>query len=137
MVYNSGNTKDDIFSFGSNAGSVGGITLVGSDNTITSNYKGILFFQDRTVTIAHNGIGANKAHAVQGGGNISLTGTIYATNTSTSNYQKVQVQGTAGSSTTITGQIVTDTLQMGGNAGITMNLNPNATLHIRQVALVQ
>ncbi len=41
-----------------------------------------------------------------------------------------------GSSTNITGQIVVDALNLGGNAGITMTLSLNATPHIRQIALV-
>ena len=47
------------------------------------------------------------------------------------------LQGNPGSTTTIIGEIIADTLSLGGNAGIKMNLNPNSTLHIREVALVR
>ena len=77
VVYNTGTGNGDIFSFVSNAGSdAPGITLVGAPNG--SIYKGILFFQDPTATGGvHNGVGAAKAHSVQGGGTLSLTGTFY------------------------------------------------------------
>src|SRR5579864_2151934 len=78
LVFNSGNTKNDLININSNAGTKGPITLVGSDQS--SVYKGILFFQDRT-SDAHIGTGPSPGHSLQGGGNMSLTGTIYITNT--------------------------------------------------------
>src|SRR5882724_4043992 len=137
LVYNTGGAVGDVFNFTSNAGSKGPITLVGSDDS--SVYKGILFFQDRG-SVAHVG---NKGHILQGGGTISLTGTIYTTNTKVTmkadatHYQTLQLQGNPGSTTTIIGEIIADTLSLGGSAAIKMNLNPNSSLHIRQVALVR
>jgi hypothetical protein len=137
LVYNTGSAAGDVFNFTSNAGSKGPVTLIGSDDT--SAYKGILFFQDRG-SVKHVD---NKGHLLQGGGTISLTGTIYVTNTvatmkgDATHYQTLQLQGNPGSTTTIIGEIITDNLQLGGTAGIKMNLNPNSNLHIRQVALVR
>ena len=137
VVFNSGNTKDDVINFSSNAGANSpNITLVGSDGG--SIYKGILFFQDRTVTVKHDGTGSFKAHSIQGGGAISLTGTIYVVNNNKVTYpQQLALQGNAGSNTTIIGQMIVDTVSIGGTANVTMNLNPNSVLHIRQVALVR
>src|SRR5678816_120840 len=137
MVVNSGSGNADVFNFTSNAGSKGGVNLIGSDDT--SIYKGILFFQDRGSAKRQD----NKGHLLQGGGTISLTGTIYITNTvvtmkgDATHYQTLQLQGNPGSTTTLIGEIIADNLQLGGTAGIRMNLNPNSTLHIRQVALVR
>jgi hypothetical protein len=139
LVFNSGGTKNDLINFTSNAGSKGPITLVGSDQGGT--YKNILFFEDRT-SAAHIGSGPNPGHTLQGGGNLSLTGTIYMTNTAAtmssdpSHYQNLSLQGNPGSTTTIIGEIIVDTLSLGGTGGIKMNLNPAAFNKIRQVALV-
>jgi hypothetical protein len=73
---------------------------------------------------------------------MSLTGTIYITNTKATmladptHYQNLSLQGTPGSATTIIGEIIVDTLSLGGTAGIKMNLNPAAINKVRQVALV-
>ncbi len=101
-----------------------------------SAYKGMLFFSDRTTTV-------RKSHSLGGGGNLSLVGTLYLTNTlanttaSPSNYQSLSLQGNPGNATNITGEIITEALSLGGTSGITMTLSPNSTLHIRQVALVK
>jgi len=74
---------------------------------------------------------------------MSISGTIYLTNSlslvtsSPAIYPSVLLQGTPGNATHITGEIITDALQLGGNGGIVMTLNPASTLHIRQVALVR
>lgn len=126
LVYNTGTGT---FSVGANSSA----TLVGSP--AGSTYKGILFFQDRTAAAAN--------HSLGGGGDISLSGTIYITNTvaimkaTPSKYQTLSLSGGSGSSTVIQGEIITSALILGGNGGITMNLNPAATLKVRQVALVQ
>ena len=137
LVYNTGSADADVLNFTSNAGNAGGITLIGSDDA--SSYKGILFFQDRG-SVDHVG---NKGHSLQGGGCISLTGTIYVTNTKATmkadatHYQTLRLNGNPCSATSIIGEIITDNLQLGGTSGIKMNLNPNSSLHIRQVALVR
>ena len=72
-----------------------------------------------------------------------MRGTIYITNTRTimqatpAQFQTVLLQGTPGSTTTIRGMIIVSELELGGNAGITMQLDPDAHLHVRQVALVR
>ena len=70
---------------------------------------------------------------------MSLTGTIYITNTNmtSTNYQKLQVQGNAGSSTFVKGEIITSTLLMGGGGTIVMQLDPNSVVSVDQVALVK
>jgi Flp pilus assembly protein TadG len=149
MVYNAGtNVANDIFEITSNSGKYKGVTynytfpdgtvctgscLLGS--TDTGIYKGILFFQERSSTA--------RAHSLQGGGGLVLSGTIYLTNTeatmlgNAANYQSLSLQGTPGSTTRVIGMIIVDALHLGGNATIRMTLDPSAKLHIRQVALVR
>ncbi len=139
LVYNTGNANGDVFDVGANSEA----HLVGSCNTLTCDrYKGILFFQDRT-SGGHTGIGGNKGHKFGGGGALSLVGTVYVTNSLAimtppgGPYQNVLLQGTPGSSTVITGEVTSSTLNLGGNATIQMNLNPSEVLHIRQISLVK
>ena len=139
LVYNTGNGDNDVFDVGANSEA----HLVGSCNTLTCDrYKGILFFQDRT-SGGHTGIGGNKGHRFGGGGSLSLVGTVYVTNSlaimtaTPGQFQNVLLQGTPGSNTVITGEIVASTLSLGGNAGIQMFLNPAEVLHIRQISLVK
>lgn len=136
VFFSAGNLANDFFEITSNSGKITGVNygniLVGAPGG--SVYKGILFFEKRDA--------AAHSHNLQGGGGLSVTGTIYLTNTvptmtaTPAHYQSLTLQGTPGSSTTIIGEIIVDTLSLGGNAGIMMNLNPAATLHIPQVALV-
>jgi Putative Flp pilus-assembly TadE/G-like len=125
MFYNTGT---GVFNLGSN----GNVNLIGAPATGT--YKGILFFQDRTAAAA--------AHSLGGGGAMTLIGTIYMTNTKAtmlttpSKYQQLTLQGGPGSSTNVNGEIIVDSLQLGGNASITMNLN-NPSVTVNQIALVQ
>ena len=73
---------------------------------------------------------------------MTLKGTIYLTNTlatmngDSTHYQELDLQGTPGNTTKIQGEIIVGALGLGGNGGITMNLNSTATLTVRQVALV-
>ena len=133
VVYNTGAGTFDV---GANSKA----TLVGSDPT--SIYKSILFFEDRNGP-ANTGVGASAEHRFGGGGAVFLKGTIYISNSlaimkaTPGQYQRVLLQGTPGSTTKIVGEIIVSALKMGGNAGIIMQLDPTATLHIRQVALVK
>jgi hypothetical protein len=118
-------------------GANGSVLLNGSPNT--STYKGILFFVDRNAV--------SQSHTLDGGGGLTLYGTIYMTDTVTkmgtdstttcSQYQSLSMQGNAGSSTHVQGEIIASTLSLGGTPGIIMNLNPNAVAPVRQIALVQ
>lgn len=116
-----------------NIGANGSVSLTGSPSG--SSYKGILFFVD------HNA--AAQTYTLDGGGGLSLIGTVYATNslstmlTTPSQYQTVHFQGNAGSSTYIAGEIIVSALTLSGTPGITMNLNSAASYIVRQVALVQ
>jgi len=137
VFYNTGNGAQDFFEITSNSGQVQGVTygnqLLGAPES--SIYAGIAFFQDRT-SVAHN-------HNLQGGGGISITGTIYLTNTEPTmradplHYQSLSLQGNPGSATTITGQIIVDALSLGGTADITMHLSALSVLVVRKVALVR
>jgi Flp pilus assembly protein TadG len=129
MIFNSGTGQINI-------GSNGNVDLIGSP--ASSPYKNILFFEDHT-----SGANTGKnAHSMGGGGNLSLKGTIYLTNTlatmqgNAATYQELDLQGNPGSATTIQGEIIVGALGLGGNGGITMNLNSSSTLLVRQVALV-
>jgi Flp pilus assembly protein TadG len=130
LVYNSGSGQISI-------GSNGTANLIGS--APGSIYKNILFFEDRS---AAANTGNKNSHSLGGGGTMTLTGTIYLTNTlatmngDNAHYQELDLQGGPGSGTLIQGEIIVGALGLGGNGNITMNLNPAATTVVRQVALV-
>jgi hypothetical protein len=132
MFYNTGSAAQPTNSGSINIGANGSVNLVGSPGG--SAYKGILFFEDRAADA--------QSHSMGGGGAMTLIGTIYLTNTlatmkaASAHYQGLTLQGTPGSGTLVQGEIIVGTLTLGGNGGITMNLNPNASLVVRQVALV-
>lgn len=114
-------------------GANGSVNLIGSPTNGT--YKGVLFFIDRSA--------ATQSHTLDGGGGLTLYGTVYTTDTlgqmkssTCSQYQNLTMQGNPGSSTLVTGEIITSTLTLGGTPGIVMNLNPNALTVVRQIALV-
>jgi len=115
-----------------NVGANGSVNLTGSPNA--SAYKGILFFTNRNA--------AAQSHTLDGGGGLTLVGTIYINTllsimqSTPSQYQTLHMQGNAGSSTHITGEIINSVLTLGGTPGIVMNLNPFASSNVRQVALV-
>jgi Putative Flp pilus-assembly TadE/G-like len=137
LIYNTGPAATPTNAGQFNLGADGSINLVGSPSG--SSYKGILFFQD------HNSVantGNKNAHSLGGGGGLILKGTIYLNNTlatmkgDATHYQELDLQGTPGSTTLIQGEVIVGVLGLGGNAGITMNLNSTSTLDIRQVAMV-
>jgi Flp pilus assembly protein TadG len=142
VVFNTGTGTSDIFNFDANAGADSpGIQLHGPPED--SIWEGILFYEDPNATGgSHTGLpGGNPGHTIQGAGNISLTGTIYInsrTGVTVSSFQNLSIQGSpkAGSSTTVTGEIIANTLALGGGGQINMNLS-SVTRLVRQVALVQ
>jgi Flp pilus assembly protein TadG len=138
VVFNTGTNKGDIFSFDANAGAASPISLVGAPDS--SKWDGILFYEDPTANGGvHLGTGPSPAHTIQGGGTINLTGTIYIntrTGVNSTTYQNLSLQGKAGSATNITGEIIVNTLSMGGNPNIIMTLDSHQLI-VRQVALVQ
>lgn len=132
LFYNTGSAAQP-----TNSGSIkidanGVANLVGSPSG--SSYKGMLFFEDRAADA--------QTHALGGGGAMTLVGTIYLTNTlatmtaNSTHYQALTLQGGSGSGTLVQGEIIVGTITMGGTGGITMDLNPNASLVVQQVALV-
>jgi hypothetical protein len=141
VVFNSGTGKNDIFNFSANAGALSpGIQLHGPPED--SKWDGILFYEDPDPATggSHTGLpSGNPAHQIWGAGTLSLTGTIYINSrsgvTSTS-YQGLALGGGGGSNTTVTGEIIVNTLSLGGNGNINMNLSSHTRL-VRQVALVQ
>jgi len=124
VVYNTGG---GIFDIGANANA----NLVGADNN--SFYQGILFFQDRN--------GAARTHNLGGGGSITLTGTLYMTNSLTvmqnqpTQYQTLNLGGNAG--ILINGSIVVGALAMAGTSFVTFNLAGGPILTTRRAALVK
>jgi hypothetical protein len=128
LIYNSGTGPINI-------GSNGSVDLIGSK--AASIYKNILFFEDHSAP-ANTG---SKAHSIGGGGALTLRGTIYLTNdlatmADATHYQGLSLQGNPSSGTLIQGEIIVGALSLGGTGGITMNLNPSATVIVSQVALV-
>jgi len=130
LVYNKGNGNNDVFEVGSN----GDAALIGSD--FSGTYKAILFFEDHT-SAGHTG--TSGGHKLGGGGNLSLTGTIYLTDTNQTNatYQELVLRGNSGNLTNIIGEIIVDALDIGGGGQITMILDPDALLPVDQVALIK
>jgi Flp pilus assembly protein TadG len=149
LIYNNPQaavTTNDIFSISANSGKLpgnntyptadcpsGGNCFNGSPTS--SAYKGILFFQSRSTA-------TTLAHSLQGGGGLTIKGTIYLTHTAASTasdgkFQSLNLQGNAGGTTKVQGEIITDELSLGGNSTITMNLIGTSTFLVRQVALVQ
>lgn len=123
-------------------GANGSVSLIGSPSCATppcsaspiTDYQNILFFVDRNA--------AAQSHTLDGGGGLVLIGTIYAPETletmtaNPTQYQTLNLQGNAGSSTNITGEIIASALSLGGTPGIVMTLS-SVPLPIRQVALVK
>ncbi|MCU1248002.1 MAG: hypothetical protein JWQ49_1031 [Edaphobacter sp.] len=138
LFYNTGTAAQPKNSGSINLSANGTINLVGSCSGSPcvgdASYKGILFFEDRAADA--------QTHTLGGGGQMTLTGTIYLTNTlatmtaTSSHYQAVTLQGGSGSGTLIQGEIIVGTLTFGGGGSITMDLDPNASLVVQQVALV-
>lgn len=138
LFYNTGPTSAPTNAGRFNLSANGSVQLIGSPPN--SSYKGILFFQDRN-SDAH--IDTNQqAHKLGGGGTMTLQGTIYLTNplstmsADSTHYQALKLQGGPGSGTQIQGEIIVGVLDLGGNGGITMNLNSNSILYVSQIALV-
>ena len=115
LFYNTGSGTFDIAAANSSA------NLVGSP--AASAYKGILFFQDRAA--------AAKTHNLGGGGQMSLTGTVYMPGAT----QTLNLQGGSGSGTLIQGEVIIGKLSLSGNSGIHMNLNGSGVT-VRQIALI-
>jgi Flp pilus assembly protein TadG len=131
LFYNTGSAAQPTNSGSINLSANGIVNLVGSPSG--SAYKGMLFFEDRAADA--------QTHTLGGGGQMTLVGTIYLTNTlammaTATHYQGLTLNGGSGSGTLIQGEIIVGTLTMQGNGGITMDLNPNASLVVMQVALV-
>jgi hypothetical protein len=104
---------------------------------------GILFFGDRD---------SNGGGGWGGQGAYALAGTIYIHQCSSTDGADLgthcaapntgynatfQLQGGSGSTSYVLGEIITDSLSLGGNSVIKMALNPNATRDILKVALLQ
>jgi len=113
-------------------------------------YRGFLFFQDRS-----NDVGGGWG----GGGGFLLAGSMYfhmcntsgtGTNCSATVCTNIgkcaagssfgsnfTLQGSSGSASYVLGQIITDTLTMGGTPTINMSLNPNSTYTTLKASLLQ
>jgi hypothetical protein len=90
-------------------------------------FRGLLFFQDRSVQNIQNAYG--------GGGSSLAAGSMYFHESSTYT-SHLQLQGNSGSTSFILGEIVTDTLGMGGTPTIDMVLNPSKTNSILKASLL-
>jgi Flp pilus assembly protein TadG len=128
VVFNAGG---GVFSVGSN----GNADLTGA-NLSSSNYEGILFWEDRT-----RNPGKIVTHGFGGNGSMILTGSIYVnmqnTSVTNTNYQAINLQGKSGNTTKVIGEIVTNVLSLGGTGDINMVLNSTLVKDVKQVALVQ
>ncbi|HET9406609.1 MAG TPA: pilus assembly protein TadG-related protein [Candidatus Sulfotelmatobacter sp.] len=103
--------------------------------------RGFLFFQDRSTQAANQSWG--------GGGSFLLAGTMYfhacnaaATGTGcgatpTWFSDQFTLQGNPGSTTYMLGDIVADNIILGGNSGITMDLNTTVAFNILKASILQ
>ena len=108
----------------------------------SGNFRGILFFEDRR-TSTGGGWGGGGGFLLAGSmyfhqctvGGTSDTGQNcdYTTPAFNSNFA---LAGNSGSASYVLGEIITDTLSMGGTPTINMVLNPNATLSTLKVSLL-
>jgi hypothetical protein len=162
IIYNKPNDPDDVINFAANAGQLQGVaysqTIIveGEPFLCTGNcfqgpdvngqYKNVVFMNARTTTFS-------QEHTFQGGGGLTLAGTLYFTNSTQPNkaelaffppsgpgrtdYQLVSLSGNSGNTTQVVGQILVDSLKLGGTSGIRMTLNPNNVQPIRKLALVR
>jgi hypothetical protein len=155
LIYLDPQNANDIVDIRSNAGQLAGVaysqtlTVEGLPVNCTGNclqgppeaapYWGVVFMVDRSTVFA-------QEHSFQGGGGLTIAGTLYFTNsflpgkadlTGSSDFQKVILQGTPGSTTQVVGQILVDSLELAGNATIRMTLNPNSVHPIRKLALIR
>jgi hypothetical protein len=113
---------------------------LGTGDTI-GEQRNILFFQDRSAT----GVSANWG----GGGQFLLAGTMYfhscnssgtgvSCTTTTPYYtDSLTLKGNSASGTYLLGDIVADTLTLGGTSGINMDLNPTSAYSILKASLFQ
>ena len=114
---------------------------LGTADTI-GEQRGILFFQNRAKNASTN---PNWG----GGGAMLLAGTMYFHQCVTSGSDtgqgcvgaafndQVTLGGGSGSTTYVLGDIISDQLNLHGNSGITMDLNPSATLSTLKASLLQ
>ena len=155
LIYLQPQNASDIFDIQSNAGQIQGVsysqnlTVDGVTVPCTGNclqgppeaapYYGVVAMVDRSTLFA-------QEHSFQGGGGLTIAGTLYFTNSflpgkadlaGNSAYQTVNLQGTPGSTTQVVGQILVDSLELAGNATIRMTLNPNSVHPIRKLALIR
>lgn len=111
----------------------GGSSVVLLGDTLGTTFGGMLFFKDRT--------DAGGRHTLSGGAGLSLTGTIYMTKNNLATnagggYNVLNMSGGSGSTTTLNGEVIADTMNLSGGAKIVMNLGGTAR-DVMQVALVQ
>jgi Flp pilus assembly protein TadG len=138
LVYSTGPLTGGMANAGKfEVGANGSAFLTGSDPN--SVWEGLLFYQDRN-SVAHTGV--NNSHRLGGGGDLSLFGSVYFTNTppprvTATRYQELSLRGNSGSNTEIIGNIVVDVLDVGGGGTIRMALDPNKKQIITKVALVK
>jgi hypothetical protein len=105
--------------------------------------RGFLFFQDRAVNASTN-------PSWGGGGQTLLSGTMYfhqcvtsgsdtgtGCSASSAYHDQLNLIGNAGSGTYILGQIVADTIKLGGTSGITMDLNPTTVYSVLKASIFQ
>lgn len=120
-------------------GTYGDVTVDPSTNTAYP-IRGMLFFQDRA-----NNQPTGQAN-MQGGGGLLLAGTLYFHNCPGSPACQpyptdfnglLQLQGTPGSDTRVVGSIVTDSLNLAGNAAINMVLDPNRVRIVLKATLLR
>ena len=127
-----------VFNAGSGAFTVGanGSAVLTGPAISNTTYEGILFWQDRT-----RNPGAVVTNLFGGGGQLQLTGTIYAnmntSNVTNSNYQQVSLKGNSGSTTQIIGEIITNVLFLTGGGTINMQLSSTQVKNVRAVAFVE
>jgi hypothetical protein len=98
-----------------------------SDPLDSNGIRGLIFFQ------SHDAYGLQPNFG--GGGGYAYSGSFYV---HASDYSSsMTMQGNSGSNTYVLGEIVTDTLSIGGTANLTMALSTKASSSLNKVVLVK
>ena len=113
------------------------LATTGNVDPTLGQQRGILFFQSRAAQ--------NANASVNGGGTYITAGTLYfhACNASgtglgcTYYSDSLTLGGNGGGSTYTFGDIVTDSLSLGGASSVTMDLNPGVTFGILKATLIR
>jgi hypothetical protein len=98
-----------------------------TDTASSTGSRGILIFDAHSNSATVN---------MSGSGALAFSGAIYAHSSPSYNGQ-ISLSGSSGTDTFVLGEIVADAIAITGNGGITMALNPNPSVDLLKVSILQ